>query len=75
MAYARTRYVDIGMSVEASYGTEKTTGFTYFPCEVTQPQLARNTVDNPARTATFGGRGPAIAGGKHGGTPRGEPSA
>jgi len=68
MAYARTRYVDIGMAAEIAYGSEQSSGFAYFPCEVTQPQLARNTVDNPARTATFGGRGPAIAGGKHGGT-------
>ena len=68
MAYARSKYVNLGMSVEASFGTEKITGFTYFPAEITQPQFARNVVENPRRTATFGGMAPGIPGTKDGGT-------
>ena len=32
MAYARTRYVDIGMAAEIAYGSEQSSGFAYFPC-------------------------------------------
>jgi hypothetical protein len=68
MAYIRSRYTEIGMALETAFGTEKLSGFTYFPVEPTYPSLARSSQASPGRTAKFGGFAPNLPGTKDGGT-------